>query len=123
VQNRIKEVESVQAMRAQASITVNTQQGGEVTVETAEKVMAAGPAPKHPTEAPTGPKHVAAGVIRGVKCSYPMILEFQVDTGKKQVSLYINNFTNLDLTVLDFTPKGDMNPARTSKDEGESAIR
>ena len=110
VQNRIKEVESVQAMRAQASITVNTQQGGEVTVETAEKVMAAGPAPKHPTEAPTGPKHVAAGVIRGVKCSYPMILEFQVDTGKKQVSLYINNFTNLDLTVLDFTPKGDMNP-------------
>ena len=110
VENRVTQIESIQALGAQSGVTVSAQPGGEVTLETAESVVSLDTAPKHPTEPPDGPKHSAVGVIRGVKCSYPAIIEFQVDTGKKQVALYSNNFTKIDLTVLGFTPKGDMNP-------------
>jgi tetratricopeptide (TPR) repeat protein len=110
VENRIKEIESIQALGAHSGVVVSASSQGEVTLETAEKVVAVDLTPKHPTEPANGTKHLAVGVIRGVKCSYPAILEFQVDNGKKQVSLYTNNFTTIDLTVLDFTPKGSMNP-------------
>jgi hypothetical protein len=39
-------------------------------------------------------------------------MEFHVDTDKKPVSLYSNNFLKIDLSVLGFTPKGDMNPCK-----------
>ena len=47
-----------------------------------------------------------------MQCSYPAVIEFQVETGKKPVSLYTNNFLKIDLSVLGFTPKGDMNPCK-----------
>jgi hypothetical protein len=79
-------------------------------METAENEVAIDPKPAHPTEPPKGPKHVATGVIRGVKCSFPAIIEFQVITARKPVSVYTNDFTKIDLSVFGFTPKGDVNP-------------
>ncbi|HEV2484459.1 MAG TPA: DUF1570 domain-containing protein [Terracidiphilus sp.] len=110
VQSRLKQIESIQALGAQSGVTVTAQQQDEVTVETAEKVVAVDPTPKHPTDPPKGPKHVAVGIIRGVKCGYPTIIEFQVVTAKKQISVYSNDFTKIDLSVFGFTPKGDVNP-------------
>jgi len=110
VEGRIKEVESIQALGAQSGVDVTAQQQGEVTVETAEKVETVVPTLKHPTEPVKGPKHVISGVIRAVKCGYPAAVEFQVETAKKKVSLYSNDFTKIDLTVAGFTPKGAINP-------------
>jgi len=81
-----------------------------VRFETAEKVVAIAPKPAHPTEPPKGPKHIATGLIRAVKCGYPATIEFQVDTGKKRVSVYSNDFLKIDLSVTGFTPKGPVNP-------------
>jgi len=110
VESRVKQLESIQALGAQSGYGVTAQQQGEVTLETAEKVVADDPKPAHPTEPPNGPKHVATGVIQGVKCSFPAILEFQVKTGRKTVLLYTNDFMKIDLSVVGFTPKGDVNP-------------
>jgi tetratricopeptide (TPR) repeat protein len=68
--------------------------------------------PKYPTEAPTGPHHMAQGVIRNVQCSYPTILTLNVDqTGKSQaISLYRNDFYQIQFIVTNFTPKGNINP-------------
>jgi hypothetical protein len=39
------------------------------------------------------------------------VVEFRVEAAAgKTVSLYNNNFVKIDLTVVGFTPKGDMNP-------------
>ena len=84
----------------------------QVDIETAEKGVVVDSPPKHPTEPPNGPKHLAVGVIRGVQCSYPSVIEFHVDTAEKPIALYSNNFFKIDLTVLGFTPKGDMNPCK-----------
>jgi len=110
VQSRLKDVQSIQALGAQPGVSVNAEPQGEVTVKTADRVVAVDPTPKHPTEPLIGPKHVAAGVIRGVRCGYPAIIDFQIDTGKKPVSLYSNDFFKIDLTVAGFTPKGALNP-------------
>jgi Tfp pilus assembly protein PilF len=93
VQGRIQQIESIMASNTQRSV-----------------VVADYPKPTHPTEPLTGPKRVAVGVIRGVKCGYPAIIEFQVDTVRKKISVYSNDFTKIDLSVVGFTPKGDVNP-------------
>ncbi len=67
-------------------------------------------APKHPTELPTGPKHYALGVIKNVTCGYPAVLEFQVVSPKKTVSVYINEYFKLEVSALGFTPTGSINP-------------
>ncbi|MGA3071281.1 MAG: tetratricopeptide repeat protein, partial [Terracidiphilus sp.] len=112
VQNRVKQIESIQSGRAQASAMVTAPPTAQVDIETAEKGVVVDSPPKHPTEPPNGPKHLAVGVIRGVQCSYPSVIEFHVDTAEKPIALYSNNFFKIDLTVLGFTPKGDMNPCK-----------
>jgi hypothetical protein len=66
---------------------------------------------KHPDIA-KGPRHTALGVIRHVTCSYPSVIEFQLDGAKKTLALYSNNFAKIDLSVLGLTQDGPMNPCR-----------
>jgi hypothetical protein len=66
--------------------------------------------PKHPVEPPDGPKHEAVGVIHGVQCSYPAVIEFRVEGAKKTVSVYSSNYYKLDVSALGYTPEGDLNP-------------
>ena len=112
LEKKLKEIEAIQALGAKPGAMITAPPTGQVDIQTAEKVVDIVPEPKHPTELPDGPKHTIDGVIRGVQCSYPAEIEFQIDTGKKPVSLYSNNFLKIDLTVLNFTPSGDMNPCK-----------
>jgi tetratricopeptide (TPR) repeat protein len=68
--------------------------------------------PKYPTEAPTGPHHTARGILRSVHCSYPTVLTLNVDQAGKApaVSLYRNDFNQIEFSATNFTPKGDLNP-------------
>jgi hypothetical protein len=97
---------------AQPSATVTAPSTGKIFVQTSENVVDVDAKPKHPTESPNRPKHLAAGVIRGVQCSYPTVIEFHLDTVKKPVSLYSNNYFKLDFTALGFTPKGNLDPCK-----------
>ncbi len=112
LQNRLKEVESIQALGAGPSAMSSAAPTGEVDIQTAETVVDIVHEPTHPTEPPNGPKHLAVGVIRSVHCSYPAVVEFQVETAQKPVSLYSNNYMKIDLTVLGFTPKSNLDPCK-----------
>jgi Tfp pilus assembly protein PilF len=108
VENRLGEIAQIQAMRAQAAAQAATPAGTHVE----EQVVDVVPAPKHPTEPRDGPKHTAEGVIRSVTCAYPSDLEFRVESSKKSVSLYSNDYFKIDLSVVGFTPQGSMNPCK-----------
>jgi tetratricopeptide (TPR) repeat protein len=110
VKSRLAQVQSIQALGARPSAMVTAAPTGVVDVAKADTVVDIAPAPKHPTEAATGPKHAAVGVIRQVKCSYPAEIEFQVQTGKTPVEVYSNNYFKIDVTASGFNPTGDMNP-------------
>jgi tetratricopeptide (TPR) repeat protein len=112
VQSRIKQIDAIQSLGATAGAMLTEPPKGEVDILTAEKVLDVETKPKHPTEAPDGPKHFVNGVIRGVQCSYPAIIEFHVEIAKKPVSVYSNNYFKVDFAVLDFTIKGDLNPCK-----------
>jgi hypothetical protein len=73
-----------------------------------------GNAAKYPTEAPTGKRHSARGILRGVRCSYPTILTLSVDPSGRgpAVFLYRNNFMQIEFRALNFTPKGDLDPCK-----------
>jgi hypothetical protein len=112
VQSRIKQIDAIQSLGARPGAMVTEPPKGEVDIQTAEKLVDAEPKPKHPTEPPDVPKHFVNGVIRGVQCTYPAIIEFHVETAKKPISVYSNNYFKVDFAVLDFTIKGDLNPCK-----------
>lgn len=120
IASRLQQLNSIQKMRAGAADsspnssivtfdTVNEPSGGG-QVQTSLKVVADDPAPKHPTEPPTGPKHTVLGIIDAVQCSYPSYMELQVKVNGKPVTLYTNDFSHLELSALGFTPKSTMDP-------------
>jgi tetratricopeptide (TPR) repeat protein len=110
VQGRIEELRQMQQASARA---VQAQHEAEAAQKQSaeERVVLTNEPPKHPSEA-NGPRHTALGVIRGVSCSYPSVLEFRLEGSKKTVVVYNNNFSKIDLTVLGFTPEGSMNPCK-----------
>jgi tetratricopeptide (TPR) repeat protein len=67
-------------------------------------------APRHPTESPTGPKLVARGVIRSVQCTEPSSIEFKIDGAGKGVSVYSNNYYQIDYSATNYTPSGEIHP-------------
>ena len=68
--------------------------------------------PKYPTGPPTGPRHTIRGTLRSVHCGYPSVLTLSVDQASngKSVSLYRNDFSQIEFTATNFTPKSDLNP-------------
>ncbi len=73
-------------------------------------VLPVGPVSPPRPDKVTGPKHSVTGVIHNVKCSYPQVLEFQLQSASKTYTVYNNEFTKIDLSVFGFTPKGSINP-------------
>jgi tetratricopeptide (TPR) repeat protein len=93
-----QERKQYEAQQKEQPRTVNVQEAVNVVPEV-----------KHPNEA-NGPKHSILGVMQEVKCSYPSVLELRVVGAKDSVTLYNNNFSKINLTVVGFTPKGSVNP-------------
>lgn len=103
---RIAQLEQLQAMRTQYAASAKTK----VDAQATRSVILADAGPKHPTEAPDGQKHEILGVIQGVRCSYPAIIEFNVASGSKTVRVYSNNYYKLEFSTMGFTPEGELNP-------------
>ena len=128
VQNRIDEIAQYQASVAQnpqaeseaaaptatstvidiRTMTITGSDGSKFVV----KASATQGGPKYPTEAPTGPHHTARGVLANVKCSYPTVVTLSVNPGGNApaISLYRNDFSQIEFTATNFTPKGTINP-------------
>jgi tetratricopeptide (TPR) repeat protein len=126
VQTRIDQIEQYNAAverTRQAEQAAGTQTVSTIITDTRTMTMtssdgrpviirsdAAQQTPKYPTEAPTGPHHTARGILRSVHCSYPTVLTLSVDQAGKAVSLYRNDFNQIEFSATNFTPKGDLNP-------------
>jgi tetratricopeptide (TPR) repeat protein len=110
VDAQLKQVLAVQALHAPKGLVTTTATPQDIAA--AEAAVTVDVAPKHPTEPGTGPKLTAMGVLQSVQCSFPSVMEFQVQTAKKTLSLYNNNYFKIDFTTLGVTLKDDMNPCK-----------
>jgi len=108
VQNRIKQIEQDQAVRDQADHPT----APSTSVQTIVAVKDISAPPKHPTEEPHGPKHLAKGMIRNVECSGATEIELKVEGSGPPVSLYTNNYMKVDFTAANFTPAGEIQPCK-----------
>jgi Tfp pilus assembly protein PilF len=105
-QQRIAQIEQIRTARAQASAISRAESDAQSTDSSGVVELVQ----LHPTEPPNGLKHEMIGVIRGVQCSDPAVIEFRVEGAKKTVSVYSNNYYKLEITALGFTPEGELNP-------------
>ena len=115
VQSRIDMVGQIQATRARETENEGDRSAPDADASSgeqiSEKVTVVDVVPPHPTMPATGPKHAAIDVIRGVVCGYPSVLKFRLEEAAgKAVDLYNNDFFKIELTVVGFTPKGEINP-------------
>lgn len=111
VQSRIAELEAFKQAKAKAEQDRRDFEAlqSRVDAQQTPQAIAVTQTLKHPSEA-KGPKHSFIGVMRGVTCSYPIVLEFRVEGDKRTVKVYSNDFSKIDLTAIGFTPKGSVNP-------------
>ena len=109
-QQEIKQIESIEASQSRPAFTPATESGRVAYVEGQEVGAGEATHPKHPAEDPNGPKHEVIGIIKGVKCSYPSVIDFRVESSTKSVALYSNNFYKVEFSSLGFTPDGTLNP-------------
>jgi Tfp pilus assembly protein PilF len=112
LQIRIKELEGFLARREQAA-KANQQMAENARVTATDMTIhnrAIADKPKHPAEEPHGPKLIVTGVIRGVQCSYPAVIEFKVEAAGKSVDVYSDDYFKVDFTAANFTPKEDIHP-------------
>jgi tetratricopeptide (TPR) repeat protein len=126
IQNRIGQIEQYQAAVAQnhpPQTGADTQPASTIVTDTRTNtivssdgrtfvIKSSGDTPKYPTGEPTGLRHTLRGTLRSVHCGYPSVLTLTVEpSGKGQaVSLYRNDFRQIEFTATNFTPKSDLNP-------------
>jgi tetratricopeptide (TPR) repeat protein len=106
------QIQEVKTARAQFAADSKTQMDALREKETVVTTGMVDVVPKHPTEPADGLRHEALGVIRGVQCSYPAVIEFKVESAKKTVSLYSNNYYKLEYSTLGFMLEGALNPCK-----------
>ncbi len=68
--------------------------------------------PHYPAAAPTGPHHLARGILHDVRCVYPSILTVTLTGGPKPLKLYTNNMYKIDFVAGNFMPKGNLDPCK-----------
>lgn len=109
---RIAQVEQMQTARAQVSANMKAQIDAQNIQDTHSNPndSVVDIVPKHPNEPANGPKHEVVGVIRGVVCSYPAVIDFKVESGSKTITVYNNNYYKLEFSTMGFMPEGDLNP-------------
>jgi tetratricopeptide (TPR) repeat protein len=100
-----------QQTEAQAHTTVVVQgQQGALANGAAAGAPEEEPKLKHPTETPHGQMRVMRGLIRGVTCGYPAVMELRLETATKKLSFYSNNYYKVEYSAANFTPKGEVHP-------------
>lgn len=110
VEQRQQEMEQWKRQEAEAHTTVLT-----AAPEAGASGVGADASPvklKHPTETAHGPNLMVQGVIRGVHCNGPGVLELRVEGAKGSVSLYSNDAYRIDYRALNFTPQGEIHPCQ-----------
>jgi tetratricopeptide (TPR) repeat protein len=118
LKSNLEAAQRMQEMGARSTLTTVVQDGRKegnadtATVRTVHVEQVEDAKPKHPTEPLNGPKHEVIGVLHSIQCSYPSVMDFEVVGAKKTIKLYSNQYYNLDLSALGFTPKGEMNPCK-----------
>jgi tetratricopeptide (TPR) repeat protein len=110
VQMRIDQLNQMQQTQAEAE-KARVENGEQARARAVTEVVDVKSAPRHPDEA-KGPKHSFVGVMRQITCSYPSVMEFQVEGAKSTVKVYSNDFTKIDFTVVGLTFDGSMNPCK-----------
>ncbi|MBA3915134.1 MAG: hypothetical protein H0X25_15060 [Acidobacteriales bacterium] len=58
----------------------------------------------------TGPHHSASGIVRNVRCSPPAVIDADLVTGSKTITLHTRNFYKIQFSALGYTPAGDFQP-------------
>lgn len=106
-QGQMREAEKQKAAaQTTAQSVVQPAQGSVASAVTSSQA----PEFEHPTEKPHGPTLVAKGVIHGVRCSYPAVIELQVAGAQGTVKLYNNNYYEIEYAAVNYQPPGEIDP-------------
>lgn len=91
-----------QTQRIQAAVT--TKDGSGPVVNLGQKV------PDYPSGPPSGPEHVATGVVKESTCYSPTMLVLTLDVGGKSLTLYRRNYFDVRFSAIGLEIRGELHP-------------
>jgi tetratricopeptide (TPR) repeat protein len=106
---RREEIETSEASIATSAAEPAAELG---SVHIAAEAPSPSGAPHFPAGPPTGPQHIARGIVRNVNCFYPSILSLDLETAGKSITYYMNDYLKIDYYNLNFVPKGALDPCK-----------
>jgi tetratricopeptide (TPR) repeat protein len=74
----------------------------------------------HPSASPDAPKSDVRGILHGVRCGTPALLELEVQDAGRTLALYSNNYFKIAYSSIDEAPQGEMHPCTDL--EGKPAL-
>ena len=74
----------------------------------------------HLAASTTAPKREARGVLHGIRCGPPSVLELEVDAAAKKLVLYAPDYYKISFLATNYQPEGEIHPC--SDLEGKQAI-
>jgi tetratricopeptide (TPR) repeat protein len=74
----------------------------------------------HPSAPADAPKRNVRGVIHGVRCGTPAVLELQIQGAEKTLALYATDYYKINFMALNYKPEGEIHPCLDL--EGKNAI-
>ncbi|MFL6428293.1 MAG: tetratricopeptide repeat protein [Acidobacteriaceae bacterium] len=74
----------------------------------------------HLAASATAPKREARGVLRGIRCGPPSVLELEVDGAAKKLALYAPDYYKISFLATNYQPEGEIHPCTDL--EGKHAI-
>lgn len=106
VQNQLDAIQNYQLARER-----NEEQARQFEKERSESASDDPGADAKPhDQALTGPRRTVIGTFKNVHCSYPAVLDADVEAAGKTISLHARNFYKINFSALNYTPKAEFLP-------------
>jgi tetratricopeptide (TPR) repeat protein len=107
VANRIEMVREYKARSEKPSVASTFDGTVDAVPSPAEEV-----AKVYPVPAANAPKQTVRGVLRDVKCSYPAVMTFRLESPGKSLALFAPNYYKVEYSTANYQPTGEMDPCK-----------
>lgn len=112
VQSQLESIQQYQAARESAERDYQRSVQENAAAQQSEAEPQSVAAEANPSEDKHGPRRSARGTLKNVRCPQGTVMQLNLESVGKQMSLRARNYYKVEFTALGFTPSADLNPCK-----------
>jgi hypothetical protein len=112
VQSNLESIQEYQAARESAARDYQQSVQAAASAQTVESEPQSVPEDTNSVDEKRGPRRAARGMLKNVRCPQGAVIQLNLESMGKQVSLRARNYYKIEFSVLGFTPSAELNPCK-----------